>query len=97
MKWHLSIQNKIYLLGAIASLGLIVFLILVYAGKLELYFSQRAVVAQVCLTGINLSLVHELQKERGRSAGYLAKPTHENFALYRAKQQGRNRVVVELG
>lgn len=66
-----SFKSKLILLVSPAILGLIVFCTILIKQELQIVNSNKEIALLTQLSTVNSALVHELQKERGASAGYL--------------------------
>jgi methyl-accepting chemotaxis protein len=66
-----SFKSKLILLVTPAILGLIVFCLILIKQELQIVNSSKDIALLTQLSTVNSALVHELQKERGASAGFL--------------------------
>jgi len=66
-----SFKNKLILLVTPAVLGLIIFCSILIKQQVQIVNSNKDIALLTQLSTVNSALVHELQKERGASAGYL--------------------------
>ncbi|OGR00112.1 MAG: hypothetical protein A2505_00255 [Deltaproteobacteria bacterium RIFOXYD12_FULL_55_16] len=71
----MTIRARIILIGILAVGGLCLLLLDRYTLEFARYRQQQQVTATVAVTRDFSSLIHELQKERGMSAGFLAAPS----------------------
>jgi len=92
---RLSIAGKLFLMLLIPVVGLAVFAIVRAIDKNDVVSSMDRLEAQVVLAGKASALAHELQKERGLSAGYLASADRADAAL-RTQQGETDEAIAEF-
>lgn len=84
----MTIRARIILIGLMAIGGLCLLLLNRYTLEFSRYRQQQQVMETVAVTRGFSSLIHELQKERGMSAGFLASPSPKHRAAL-INQQAR--------
>jgi methyl-accepting chemotaxis protein len=82
-----SFKSKLILLVTPAVLGLIVFCLILIKQQMQIVNSNKDIALLTQLSTVNSALVHELQKERGASAGYLGSKGVKFADTLRAQRQ----------
>jgi len=84
---NITFKNKLLLLVMPAILGLTFFSFLLIKQNLTIVNSSKDIALLTQLSIFNSALVHELQKERGASAGYLGSEGNKFFDTLRQQRQ----------
>ncbi|SMP50207.1 diguanylate cyclase (GGDEF) domain-containing protein [Desulfonatronum zhilinae] len=89
----MSIRQGILLLGAIAALSLAYLLAESAVRRTAAYRAQRIVAEELRLVPALSAIVHELQRERGLTSGYLGRPSREHLELMLAQRERTDEVL----
>lgn len=89
----MSIRQGILLLGAIAALSLAYLLMDSAFRRMSEYRTQRVVAEELRLVPALSAIVHELQRERGLTSGYLGRPSRTNLELVLAQRERTNKAL----
>ena len=92
-----SIKVQLTLIGALAVLGLALLLSTLLASEYRDLQSEREITEDIRLIGLHAELIHELQRERGLSAGYMARRDPELAAQLATQRRHTDDALAALG